>query len=567
MTKTRRILLSPFDNVMPRYYAKFILALRLNPGQEPKKVHKLLDEAFHVTVDSMPFLAGKAFLSDTEPTDRSIARLEIRIPTPVTRKHHPNLAFQDISQDLDYDELMDAGFPQEELDGDKFLPNAYIPNLQAGADILVVQANYLDGGVLLGLGIFHPVTDGSGLNTIMKAWANNCVRLQAKTTPSSVDSIQPENFDHTLLKRLWLAEGNRESSLAESDLTPEQWRWIGLNPMELSPVDSSNALVRSVRDALPLPVQVAISSMLSSLLVFLLVALVTMLTSLPVKLRGQLLAVLTSFPVSKNPAILSSLPVDVQRKLVTAVLAAPDAPETPPMETGVFYITHKSFTTLKKDVIENCSDQKDLLISANDALMALLWKSISNARFPDLHAESFVDQEAQLDTTLDGRALFSKDLPSSYPGNIILINTARMQLSEVISPKTSLGHIATEIRKATNQITKKQVHLSFAIAEAIPDFSKATYPFATFDGAELCVSSLLQIPLFELNFGECFGNGGLPESVRPPRHEFYNICRRCLVLPPRQHGGFEVLIQLTSEEMKRLRKDSLFAKYAKYICA
>ncbi|KAF1993251.1 hypothetical protein P154DRAFT_477949 [Amniculicola lignicola CBS 123094] len=491
MAKFRRILLSPFDNVMPRYYAKFILALRLNPGQELEEVHKLLAEAFHITIDSMPFLAGKAFLSNPGSTNPSIARLEVRIPTPVTRGHYPTLAFQDLSQELDYDELMDAGLPQEDLDGDKFLPNAYIPNLQSGADILVVQANYLDGGVLLGLGIFHPVTDGSGLNTIMKAWAENCVRLQATPEVCSAEKIQTESFDHTLLKRLWLAEGNQESALSELQPTPEQWRWIGLTPMEPWPAESENP----------------------------------------------------------------------------AVLAAPDAPETPPMATGVFYITHKSFATLKAEVVKECSDQKDLLVSANDALMALLWKAISSARFPDPKAESFVDQEAQLDTTLDGRALFSEDLPSSYPGNIILINTARMQLSDVIASTTSLGHIAGEIRKATNQITKKQIHSSFAIAQSIPDYSKATYPFATFEGAELCISSLLQIPLFELNFGECFGNGGLPESVRPPRHEFYNICRRCLVLPPRQHGGFEVLIQLVDEEMMRLRKDLLFGKYAKYTCA
>lgn len=131
-------------------------------------MHKLLNEAFYIMVDSMPFLAGKAFLSNLESTDPSIARLEIRIPTPVTRGHHPTLAFQDISHELDYDELMNAGLPQEELDGDKFLTNAYIPNRQSVADILVVQANYLDGEVLLGLGIFHSVTDGSGLNTIMK---------------------------------------------------------------------------------------------------------------------------------------------------------------------------------------------------------------------------------------------------------------------------------------------------------------------------------------------------------------------------------------------------------------
>ena len=71
----------------------------------------------------------------------------------------------------------------------------------------------------------------------------------------------------------------------------------------------------------------------------------------------------------------------------------------------------------------------------------------------------------------------------------------------------------------------------------------------------------------EMRFGgKVFANGGLVDHLRPPRREFDVVCRRCVVLPPRRSGGFEVLLSLKSNEMEVLEKDPEFAQFAQFIC-
>ncbi|KAK4983974.1 hypothetical protein LTR50_006884 [Elasticomyces elasticus] len=472
------------------YYAKFILCLRMKPNSEPRVAHRYLEKAFHNTIALMPFLAGKLIVQVPNAQNPAIGRLEIHIPAKLDRDAMPKLAFEDLTSTIDYDDLMEAGLSEDELDGEKLLPAAYIPDFHAGADILVAQASFVDGGLLLDIGMFHSVTDGSGLNTIMKIWARECVELQSPESGSPPLEILVDSFDHGLLRKLWLAEGNKPVPSEELDTSEELWRLLGLNPADL-----------------------------------------------------------------------------VQERFLPVAPSAFRSADVPQMKTSIFYVSKESFAELKAAAsLGDLTLGEDMNLSANDALMALLWRAIMTARCPEGRPANGDIQETTLDTTFDGRAHFSDSLPPSYLGNVILINTTRMPLLTLTSCSTTLGQIATEIRKSLNKITKERVHSAFAIASAIPDFTKLTFPFATFEGAERCATSLLQLPLFELNFGNAFANDGRPESVRPPRREFDSICRRCMVLPLRTHGRFEVLISLVKNEMQRLERDPEFTKYAKFCC-
>lgn len=108
---------------------------------------------------------------------------------------------------------------------------------------------------------------------------------------------------------------------------------------------------------------------------------------------------------------------------------------------------------------------------------------------------------------------------------------------------------------------------AFAIASSIADYTSLSYTFAGLEGAKMDISSNLNIPLFELDFGSnIFGNGGHPESIRIPKDELGGVFRRCFTLSLRRHGGFEILILLFEEEMEGLREDRVFARYAKFAC-
>ena len=475
--------LSPLDNVMARYYAKFLLCLSLKPDQDPTTVYTYLQEALTRTVAQLPFLNGRIVTRAPTSRDSQTGRLELRYAAQPSVGVTARLTSKDLSA-IDYDDLMEAGLPEEALDGEMLLPAAFRPDLDKGADVFVTQANFVKGGCLLGVGIYHSVTDGSGLNTIMKLWAAHCESVTLGRSETISLDISPESLDREMLKKLWCTN-NSESEPGKIDTSEELWRLLGLNPTSL-----------------------------------------------------------TKAPATFAPEAPSSSMLQQSSKVVTSI----------------FYVNSSSFSALKTLASQDAPGHG---ISANDALMALLWRAIMSARFPNAVTDKSTE-EAILDATIDGRAHFSPRLPSSYLGNVILINTTSLPLSTLIASSTKLSDVALAVRRSVDTITAPKLDSAFLIASSIQDYTTLTFPFATFEGFELCVTSLLNLPLFELNFGGAFGNGGKPEAVRPPRAEFDAVCRRCMVLPMREHGGFEILISLFEEEMERLMMDQEFVKYARF---
>lgn len=250
------------------------------------------------------------------------------------------------------------------------------------------------------------------------------------------------------------------------------------------------------------------------------------------------------------------------------------APPPPEMQTSVFYVSASAFASLTAAAAADSSST--VIPTANDALMALLWRCIMRARVsadPIYPAYAAPGGLAELDTTLDGRALFSDTLPWAYMGTLIFIATTRMTLADVVasSDRVPLSTVAAEIRRTVKSITRDRLHEAYGLAAAMDDAELATaglrYPFATFSGAECCFTSFLSMPVMDASLGSgVFENGGTPDHMRPPRREFDVVCRRCVILPPRPTGGFEILLSLKKAEMEALERDEEFAQFAQFLC-
>lgn len=453
----------------------------MKSDREPKTVHGYLEEALSKTVEQMPFLAGTLRVREPDARDKRRGRLEIEIP-PNKKDLVVPLRFQDLTTNLDYEDLIAEGVPDASLDGNILLPTGSIADLEAGAAVLVAQANFLQGGCLLSVAIHHSVGDGAAAVKMMQIWAQHCRQLQSQEIAQSSLTVTPDSLDRGILEKLWSADGNQHNENAYLEASDELWRFLGVNAV----------------------------------------------TDTPKELNG------------------------------TSSHGAP-----PKTQTSIFYMSAPSLAELKVAAIEK-NDRAG--VTANDALMALLWRSITKARFPQGDAIYAHDETAILDTTFDGRAKFSAACPQDYLGNVVLMNTTYLSLGSLTSPTTALSSIASEIRSSLNTITTTQIHAAMTLAASIPDCGNLTFPFATFAGTELCITSTVNMPLFELDFGAAFDNDGKPDSVRPPKSEFASVCRRCVVLPRRTNGGFEILISLLEEEMKRLMADDEFKQYARFCC-
>lgn len=133
----------------------------------------------------------------------------------------------------DYDELMEDGFPQDLLDGAVLLPSSRFGfDLETGTPLLVAQANFIKGGLLLGVSLYHALMDGMSMALIFRTWAQH-MRLQQGEETGSVEMtttpLSQECFDYNTLIAVWKEAG---SPVAEP--TPDEWRMLGLLPPQES---------------------------------------------------------------------------------------------------------------------------------------------------------------------------------------------------------------------------------------------------------------------------------------------------------------------------------------------
>ncbi|KAK1622030.1 transferase family-domain-containing protein [Colletotrichum phormii] len=223
------------------------------------------------------------------------------------------------------------------------------------------------------------------------------------------------------------------------------------------------------------------------------------------------------------------------------------------MESSIFYISPDSFNNLKKDVLDDSHDGAGL--SAIDALLALFWRALMKARYKAAIASGQpapADEMSYLESLVDGRTDFDPELPSSYAGNLVIVNKVTMRMNELASPTTSLRDVALQIRAQAAKVNPGLVKDAFTLMREVPDYTKLKHAFTRLDGFDVMITSVLLLPLDKINFGgHVFSNDGKPESLRPLMDAFNaNFRLRCLF----------------ADEMGQLQADEEFTKYAAFCC-
>ncbi|KAF4556507.1 Transferase-like protein 2 [Elsinoe fawcettii] len=470
--------LSAFDNIMPRIYAHILYILEVKDDERVSDIHHDLETALQRTCYDMPFLAGQVRIR-SEADQTSHGRLELVIPRKADPTESVSIKFKDLRKHLNLEDLLEAGIPDDELDGNLLLPTGMFADLEAGAPVIVSQANYLRGGCILSVGIHHAVSDGNGMFTAMQKWTRHLQDLSNSVVSPAVKKVGYQAADRNALHAAWTYAGHQHDPYAYKRASEQLWRFLGVNNIS-SPTE------------------------------------------------------------------------DIKQ----AEAPIPDEK----MSTGIFFVTSEALSSMRMNASKGKDGSIAHSLTANDALMALLWQATMRARFQMDQVDSDVD--AVLDSTVDGRGMFSTDLPANYVGNVVVMNTTTVALKELVAPDTPLSVPARAVRDSLAAMTRKRIHEAYTLADSLPDYTGLTFPFATFAGSELCITSVINIGSFSLDFGSHFGNGGKCVSVRLPRSEFAAICRRCVALPRRESGGFEVLISMFESEMDRLLADKSFTQYA-----
>ena len=177
--------LSPTDMLMPRMHVPKLLYFPSTA--EPAAVTSNLRAALALTLNNIPVIAGSVAPSKREGDQKGA--LSVQGPY---FEAEDILSSNDLRKEYDYDQLRAAHFPSDAIPFDAIAPRLY-GKAADSTPVMVAQANFLHGGLLLFFAIHHCVLDEVGLFNLMKVWSSCC------RGDVGLDFITPVWFDQSSL--------------------------------------------------------------------------------------------------------------------------------------------------------------------------------------------------------------------------------------------------------------------------------------------------------------------------------------------------------------------------------
>ena len=234
----------PFDQTeFLKTYTIMMISFPLEENVDRSKVVSTLEAACKSLARSIPFLAGQVKFDPDEPGEHFKSGL-FRIVT----YGHPNgslLRIKYLSDDFpSYHEISDAKAPSAMLDGSILSTEKGLPDRPADSDtcpVLVIQANFIHGGLLLCFSGMHSVMDGNGLGQIIRMLATACKGesiAEADVQAAYLDRrtyIPPLKPDETPLEHLDLRIDPNESKPEQpSDTSSRLWTYFRFSAPKLA---------------------------------------------------------------------------------------------------------------------------------------------------------------------------------------------------------------------------------------------------------------------------------------------------------------------------------------------
>ncbi|MCJ1250707.1 hypothetical protein MMC30_007935 [Trapelia coarctata] len=187
--------LSPFDQ-LPFFltYSEILLLFPLSQDVEASKVIANLELGVQALKKHFPFLAGQVIIEKDkacpEPNTGTV-RIVSYDGEPMLRVKHLPKPFSS------YDTIRRSKAPASMLDGTILAPMKGLPERYDGTTptpVLIVQANFASGGLIICFAAMHSAMDANGLGQVIRLFAAAC---NGEELPEA--AIQAGNLDRTKL--------------------------------------------------------------------------------------------------------------------------------------------------------------------------------------------------------------------------------------------------------------------------------------------------------------------------------------------------------------------------------
>ncbi|RWA05467.1 hypothetical protein EKO27_g9638 [Xylaria grammica] len=205
----------------------------------------------------------------------------------------------------------------------------------------------------------------------------------------------------------------------------------------------------------------------------------------------------------------------------------------------------------------NASESSEhTFVSTNDALSALMWRSVMAAQFPLEELEG--DPTSVFNIAVDGRPRTNPPVHPRTLGNWLGWVMPSMPIRKMLS-RNSVADPALVVRQAVSKLNDEYVDSLSTLFENVVDVNRVVATaFVDVPGFNCVQTSWINLGVYGLDWGNTLG--GKIQAVRSPDVGVIN--GGSLVLPALPGGGIELIIGVESKCLPRLLKDPLLAKYA-----
>ncbi|TDZ54430.1 Acyltransferase BOA11 [Colletotrichum trifolii] len=224
----------------------------------------------------------------------------------------------------------------------------------------------------------------------------------------------------------------------------------------------------------------------------------------------------------------------------------------------VFYFSPDSLVRLKAEASPRNATQpsQQTWISTNDALSALLWRTVMAVQSPLETLEG--DPVSVFNIAIDGRLRTDPPVHPSTMGCFLGYVAASAPIRKMLG-SYSLADLAILVRQALLRADNQFVDDVSALIDTVEDVNRIL-PTALLDvpGFNCIQSSWVNFALYDVQWGPALG--GSIEAVRAPHVGVINGLQ--VVLPVLPDGGMEIMVGVEENSLDRLLHEPLWMKFA-----
>ena len=161
---------SSLEQTAPPYWNRSLYCFKLEPNYKKEEITRILREALKATFADLPVLTGQLV-----PVD------DVKQPgkKDVVSGGNEELFVKDLtSSSLLYDHLKANQFPLSTFYDETFWATPCMPAPGEKCPVFAAQANFIEGGWLLGISFWHLIMDGTALAVTLRVLAQNCLLVQ-----------------------------------------------------------------------------------------------------------------------------------------------------------------------------------------------------------------------------------------------------------------------------------------------------------------------------------------------------------------------------------------------------